>query len=104
MPRQFLDFIPPLAFYGRSSHATGDLSKIAAEREAAVVGKRTAHDRAKPAGDVHWRLRTLFAQLQPMAFDVHPEASPRALQQRARFDALRTRVFEEMGRGAARRR
>ena len=32
----------------------------------------------------------------------HQEATPRALQQRARFDALRSRVFEDMGRGAAR--
>jgi len=32
----------------------------------------------------------------------HQEPTPRALQHRARFDALRSRVFEEMGRGAAR--
>jgi signal transduction histidine kinase len=51
---------------------------------------------------VHWRLRTLFAQLEPMESGIHHETSPRALQQRARFDALRSRVFEEMGRGAAR--
>jgi signal transduction histidine kinase len=37
-----------------------------------------------------------------MESGAHQEASPRVLQQRARFDALRTRVFEEMGRGAAR--
>ena len=37
-----------------------------------------------------------------MEFRAHQEASPRALQQRARFDALRSRVFEDMGRGAAR--
>ena len=37
-----------------------------------------------------------------MESGAHQEATPRALQQRARFDALRSRVFEEMGRGAAR--
>ena len=29
-------------------------------------------------------------------------ATPRELQERARFDALRRRVFDEMGRGSAR--
>jgi signal transduction histidine kinase len=37
-----------------------------------------------------------------MESGAHQEATPRALQQRARFDALRSRVFEEMGRGTAR--
>jgi signal transduction histidine kinase len=37
-----------------------------------------------------------------MESGAHQEATPRALQQRARFEALRSRVFDEMGRGAAR--
>jgi signal transduction histidine kinase len=37
-----------------------------------------------------------------MEMGVPQETSPRALQQRARFEALRTRVFDEMGRGSVR--
>jgi signal transduction histidine kinase len=37
-----------------------------------------------------------------MESGAHQELSPRALQQRARFEALRSRIFEEFGRGSAR--
>jgi signal transduction histidine kinase len=88
-------------FLEELGHGALDLSKIAADACASCPLPDSPKP-IKPAGDVHWRLRTLFAPLNPMESGAQQELSPRAVQHRARFDALRSRVFEEMGRGAAR--
>lgn len=48
-----------------------------------------------------WRVQTKFAQIHVMNLSL-PDAKVRELHARARFDALRRRVFEDMGRASAR--